>query len=150
MTVPQERMLSMRLDQDDACARQAIFLLGVLLNLDMLEQEECVEVCELVFFECRAIGQAAGWFASQYLFSDDFMMRARQAKTARKRRKPTDKEIMVVELIRFFIESKVHDHAIYFADSLWDYVPVLKVCVCVCVCVRVCVCVCACVCVCSD
>ena len=30
-----------------------------------------------------------------------------------------------MELIRFFCEVKIHDHAHYFVDSLWEYCEVL-------------------------
>ena len=73
-------MVSMRLDKDDNVAVHAIHLCGHLLVLDMLEPEECVEVCELTFFENRAISHAAGDFAVKYLFSDDFMAKAKQAR----------------------------------------------------------------------
>jgi len=31
-----------------------------------------------------------------------------------------------MELVRFFCEVKVHDHAHYFVDSLWDHCEVLQ------------------------
>ncbi len=43
------------------------------------------------------------------------------------RKKPTDGQIMLRELVRFFIDVKIHDHATYYVDSLWDYAAVLKV-----------------------
>lgn len=77
---PQERLLSMRLDREDSVAVHALHVCGHLLSLDMLEPEDCVQVCELVFVENRAISHAAGEFAVHYLFSEDFMARAKQAK----------------------------------------------------------------------
>ena len=68
----------MRLDIDEHAAVTAINVLTHMLSLDLLDAEECVEVCELVFIESRAISHAAGFFAMNYLFSDDFMERARQ------------------------------------------------------------------------
>lgn len=76
----QERLLSMRLDREDNVAVHAIHVCGHLLSLDMLEPEDCVQVCELVFVENRAVSHAAGAFAVRYLFSEDFMARAKQAK----------------------------------------------------------------------
>ena len=35
---------------------------------------------------------------------------------------------MLRELVRFFLDVKIHEHATYFVDSLWDYTEVLKVC----------------------
>lgn len=70
----------MRLDREDGVAVHALHVCGHLLSLDMLEPEDCVQVCELVFVENRAISHAAGEFAVRYLFSEDFMARAKQAK----------------------------------------------------------------------
>lgn len=44
------------------------------------------------------------------------------------RKQPTDGQIMLRELVRFFLDVKIHEHATYFVDSLWDYTEVLKVC----------------------
>lgn len=68
----------MKLDADEPTAVAAINVLTYMLSLDLLEAEECVEVCELMFMESRAISHAAGQFAVSYLFSSDFMDRARQ------------------------------------------------------------------------
>ncbi len=70
----------MRLDCEEAVAVHAIQLSAHLLALDMLEPEECVEMCELVFFESRAISHAAGEFTVRYLFSEDFMAKAQQSR----------------------------------------------------------------------
>ncbi len=42
-------------------------------------------------------------------------------------RKPTEEEIKLNELVKFFVEVKIHDHANYFVDSLWDHTDVLQV-----------------------
>lgn len=68
----------MKLDVEEPTACAAIGVLTYMLSLDLLESEECVEVCELIFMESRAISHAAGQFAANYLFSSDFMDRARQ------------------------------------------------------------------------
>lgn len=68
----------MKLDVEESTAVMAIVVLTHMLNLDLLEAEECVEVCELTFIESRPISHAAGQFAVNYLFSADFMDRARQ------------------------------------------------------------------------
>lgn len=51
----------MRLDKEDSVQVAAINLCGQLHTLDMLESEECLEVCELVFMDTkRTVSQAAG------------------------------------------------------------------------------------------
>lgn len=73
----------MRLDVDDPAAISAINVLSHMQNLDLLDAEECQEVCELVFLEHRGISHAAGQFAVGYLFSEDFMSKAKQRKVPR-------------------------------------------------------------------
>lgn len=68
----------MKLDTDEPTAVMALNVLLHMLSQDLLEAEECVEVCELIFIESRAISHAAGQFTVNYLFSTDFMDRARQ------------------------------------------------------------------------
>lgn len=51
-------------------------------------------------------------------------------------KKPTEAQIQLVELVRFFLEVNIHQHATYFVDSLWDYASVIKVSTYVCVCVE--------------
>ena len=34
---------------------------------------------------------------------------------------------MLLELVRFFSDVKIHDHATYFVDSLWENTDVLRV-----------------------
>lgn len=42
-------------------------------------------------------------------------------------KKPTEAQIQLVELVRFFLEVNIHQHATYFVDSLWDYTSVIRV-----------------------
>ena len=117
----------MRLDKEEVVAVHAIQLCATMMARDMLEAEECVEICELVFLESRTVSHAAGDFAVKYLFSDDFMSRAKQARVVKGRKKPTDHQIMLMELVRFYVDVKIHEHATYFVDSLWEYTDVLRV-----------------------
>lgn len=41
------------------------------------------------------------------------------------KKKPSDGEIQLMELVRFFCEVKIHEHAHYFVDSLWECCEVL-------------------------
>ncbi len=68
----------MRLDIDETAAVTAISVLTSMLMLELLDAEESVEVCELIFLESRAISHAAGQFAVNYLFSADFMERSKR------------------------------------------------------------------------
>ena len=116
----------MRLDREENVAVAAINLCCHLLSLDMMEAEECVDVCELVFLDTK-VAQAAGAFATKYLFSDDFMAKARRVKPPQGHKKPSDAIIMMREIVRFFTEARIHEYATFFVDSLWDHTPVLQV-----------------------
>ncbi len=72
--------MSMRLDTDDNVATSAIAVLGHMADQSILDGEECQEVCELIFIENKGIAHAAGQFAVNYLFSDDFMRKAKLKK----------------------------------------------------------------------
>ena len=50
----------MKLDKEDSIATVAISLCYHLFSLDLLEVEECVDVCQMVFMENRTLGRAAG------------------------------------------------------------------------------------------
>ncbi|KAL5476327.1 hypothetical protein EMCRGX_G026256 [Ephydatia muelleri] len=97
------RMTMMRLDKEEAVAVHAIQLCATMMARDMLEAEECVEICELVFLESRT-----------------------QARVVKGRKKPTEHQIMLMELVRFYVDVKIHEHATYFVDSLWEYTDVLR------------------------
>ena len=43
-------------------------------------------------------------------------------------KKPTDAQIQLVEVVRFFLEVNIHQHATYFVDSLWEHTSVIKAC----------------------
>ena len=62
----------MRLDVDEQTAVTALSVLTHLLALDLLDAEESVEVCELIFIESRAISHAAGQFAANFLLSTEY------------------------------------------------------------------------------
>ncbi|CAI7999749.1 Cohesin subunit SA-2 [Geodia barretti] len=79
-----------------------------------------------MFVESRSVSHTAAEFATRYLFSDDFMTRARGAKVPKGHKKPVDAQIKLVELVRFFMEVNIHQHATYFVDSLWDNTDVLR------------------------
>lgn len=55
------------------------------------------------------------------------MTKARRAKPPKGHKKPTDAQIKLRELVRFFLEVKIHHHAEYIVDSLWDHTAVLQV-----------------------
>ncbi len=75
--------MSMRLDTDDNVATCSVSVLGHMADRSILDGEECQEVCELMFIENKGIAHAAGHFAVNYLFSDDFMRKAKLKKVSK-------------------------------------------------------------------
>lgn len=75
-------------------AVHGIRLCGCLLQLDILEAEDSLEICELVFLENKAISHAAGEFAVAYLFSEDFMAQAKQARVPKGEQSPCPSEVI--------------------------------------------------------
>ena len=80
-----------------------------------------------IHIRTQCVYSTPGKFAVLYLFSEDFMSKARRAKPPKGHKKPTDAQIKLRELVRFFLEAKIHEHAVYMVDSLWQHTEVLQV-----------------------
>ena len=50
----------MKTDKDDTISSTAISLCTLLFSLDMLDADDCVELCQLVHLENRVLARAAG------------------------------------------------------------------------------------------
>jgi hypothetical protein len=120
------RIVAMKLDKEDNVAIAAINLLCNMLELNILEPEDCTEICEMVFIENKNIARTAGKFTVKYLFSEDFMSKARLEKPPDGHQQMSDSHIKLKELVRFFLEVKIHQHAHYIVDSLWEHADVLQ------------------------
>ncbi|XP_035692427.1 cohesin subunit SA-1-like isoform X4 [Branchiostoma floridae] len=118
-----DRIVSMTLDKDMDVSVQAIKLVTMIMNDDILTSEDCENVYQLVYSSHRAVAQAAGEFLNKRLFQQDDS--GKQLKTKRgKKRSPNTP--LVRDLVQFFIESELHEHAAYLVDSLWETNEMLK------------------------
>ena len=103
----QSRLLSMRLDVDEHTAVTAVSVLCHMQALDLLDAEESLEVCELVFLENRAISHTAGQFAVDYLFSEDFMSRAKQREVP-----PGEMKSLILSSLSTFVSLFVNGNTV--------------------------------------
>lgn len=71
---------------------------------DILTDQDCEHVYELVYSSHRAVAQAAGEFLNERLFVPDEMMSNIRTKRGKKRLRNTS---LIRDLVQFFIESEV-------------------------------------------
>lgn len=121
-----DRIVEMTLDKEYDVAVAAIKLvINVLKNSDsVLSDKDCENVYELVYSSHRQVAQAAGEFLNTKLFQRDDEA-TKHLKTAKgKKRSPNTP--LIRDLVQFFIESELHEHAAYLVDSLWDINEMMK------------------------
>ncbi|KAG8430951.1 hypothetical protein GDO86_019672 [Hymenochirus boettgeri] len=111
-----DRMVCMVLDKEQQVAVEAINLLGLISKHmeDILSNEDCETVYPLVFSSSRAVSSAAGAFMYQRLLN----LTATEESPGVSRH--CTNTSFFRNLISFFIESELHEHAAYLVDSLWD------------------------------
>ncbi|CAG5123705.1 unnamed protein product, partial [Candidula unifasciata] len=120
-----DRIVEMTLDKEYDVAVQAIRLVICVLKYseNVLSDKDCENVYELVYSSNRQVAQAAGDFLNHKLFRrDDEAPPVRSAK-GKKRSANTP---LVRDLVQFFIESELHEHAAYLVDSLWEINEMMK------------------------
>ncbi|XP_025079886.1 cohesin subunit SA-1-like isoform X2 [Pomacea canaliculata] len=121
-----DRIVEMTLDKEYDVAVQAIKLvINILKNSDhVLTDKDCENVYELVYSSHRQVAQAAGEFLNTKLFQRDDEA-TKHLKTAKgKKRSPNTP--LIRDLVQFFIESELHEHAAYLVDSLWEINEMMK------------------------
>lgn len=119
-----DRIVAMTLDKEYDVAVQAVRLVISILkhHHEILTDKDCEHVYELVYSSHRAVAQAAGEFLNERLFQPGDLD---PGKTKRgKRRLPNTPFIR--DLVQFFIESELHEHAAYLVDSLIDSNNMMK------------------------
>ncbi|KAK7091059.1 hypothetical protein V1264_010775 [Littorina saxatilis] len=121
-----DRIVEMTLDKEYDVAVQAIRLVINVLKYceGVLADKDCENVYELVYSSNRQVAQAAGEFLNTKLFQRDDEA-TKHLKTAKgKKRSPNTP--LIRDLVQFFIESELHEHAAYLVDSLWDINEMMK------------------------
>lgn len=119
-----DRIVAMTLDKEYDVAVQAVKLVISILkhHNEILTDKDCEHVYELVYSSHRAVAQAAGEFLNERLFQPGDID---VGKTKRgKRRLPNTPFIR--DLVQFFIESELHEHAAYLVDSLIESNTMMK------------------------
>uniref|UniRef100_A0A2C9KAA6 SCD domain-containing protein n=1 Tax=Biomphalaria glabrata TaxID=6526 RepID=A0A2C9KAA6_BIOGL len=120
-----DRIVEMTLDKEYDVAVQAIRLVICVLRYseNVLSDKDCENVYELVYSSHRAVAQAAGDFLNHKLFKRDDNAPAVKAASGKKRSPNTP---LLRDLVQFFIESELHEHAAYLVDSLWEINEMMK------------------------
>ncbi|XP_072033672.1 cohesin subunit SA-1-like isoform X2 [Amphiura filiformis] len=112
-----DRIVAMTLDKETDVAVQAIKVVTLVLkhNEDILTAEDCENVYQLVYSSSRNVAQAASQFLNERLFKREDP----DSKAKRTKRRSTNAPL-IKDLVQFFIESELHEHAAYLVDALWD------------------------------
>ncbi|KAH8867922.1 Cohesin subunit SA-2 [Schistosoma japonicum] len=119
------RLVDMTLDKETEVAVQAVKLVSCILKHSdsVLEDKDCENIYELVYCTHRPLAQAAGEFLTLKLFEVDSHAPPTRTRKGKKRSENTP---LIRDLVQFFIESELHEHATYLVDSLWDLCPMLR------------------------
>lgn len=119
-----DRIVAMTLDKEYDVAVQAVRLVISILkhHHEILTDKDCEHVYELVYSSHRAVAQAAGEFLNERLFQPGDMD---PGKTKRGKRRLANTPF-IRDLVQFFIESELHEHAAYLVDSLIESNTMMK------------------------
>ncbi|VDM34690.1 unnamed protein product [Hydatigera taeniaeformis] len=120
-----QRLVDMTLDKELDVAVQAVKVVSCILKHteSKLEDKDCENIYELVYCTHRPLAQAAGEFLTLKLFEVDANAPITRTKKGKKRSENTP---LIRDLVQFFIESELHEHAAYLVDSLWEIAPMLR------------------------
>ncbi|VUZ57297.1 unnamed protein product [Hymenolepis diminuta] len=120
-----QRLVDMTLDKELDVAVQAVKVVSCILkhSESKLEDKDCENIYELVYCTHRPLAQAAGEFLTLKLFEVDANAPITRTKKGKKRSENTP---LIRDLVQFFIESELHEHATYLVDSLWEIAPMLR------------------------
>ncbi|GJQ69799.1 putative STAG domain protein [Trypoxylus dichotomus] len=119
-----DRIVAMTLDKEYDVAVQAVRLVISILkhHHEILTDKDCEHVYELVYSSHRAVAQAAGEFLNERLFQPADID---PGKTKRGKRRLANTPF-IRDLVQFFIESELHEHAAYLVDSLIESNSMMK------------------------
>nr|CAH8872682.1 unnamed protein product [Trichobilharzia regenti] len=119
------RLVDMTLDKETEVAVQAVKLVSCILKHSdsVLEDKDCENIYELVYCTHRPLAQAAAEFLTLKLFEVDSHAPPTRTRKGKKRSENTP---LIRDLVQFFIESELHEHATYLIDSLWDQCQMLR------------------------
>ncbi|KAM4038590.1 cohesin subunit SA-3 [Anomaloglossus baeobatrachus] len=128
------RMVAMALDKEPQVSAEAIRLLG-LININMeniLSKEDCESIHPVVYATNRAMAAAAGnsctkgqsfisnLETSGRVFNNPILDTSLEEQSPEHSHRRSAHTAFFHLLIDFFISNKLHEHAAYLVDSLWD------------------------------
>ncbi|XP_046568890.1 LOW QUALITY PROTEIN: cohesin subunit SA-2-like [Haliotis rubra] len=121
-----DRIVEMTLDKEYDVAVQAVKLVVSILRYsdNVLSDKDSENVYELVYSSHRQVAQAAGDFLNTKLFKRDDEATKNLKSAKGKKRSPNTP--LIRDLVLFFIESELHEHAAYLVDSLWEINEMMK------------------------
>jgi len=122
-----DRIVMMTVDKEFDVAVQAVKLVRCILvfNEGILTDRDCENVYELVYSTHRQVSQAAAEFLNEKLFKYKGEEEPPEVRTKHGKRRSMNTPF-VRDLIQFFIESELHEHAAYLVDSMWDVNEMMK------------------------
>ncbi|KAL3317738.1 Cohesin subunit SA-1 [Cichlidogyrus casuarinus] len=122
------RLVEMTLDKENDVAVEAIKLVTCILKNteSVIDDKDCENIYELVYCTHRASAQAAGEFLAYKLFDIHNRSSEQEPTRTNKGKRRSSNTPMIRDLVQFFIESELHEHAAYLVDSLWEHAPMLR------------------------
>jgi len=119
----QNRIVHMTLDVEKDVAVKAIKLTTLLYKYDVLEEEDCSQVEQLVFCDQRRIAHAAGEFLALRIIRLSLAASPRKIKGSKEQYL---QQMNIKAILEFFIKTEIHQHCTYIVDSLWEHTDILK------------------------
>jgi len=118
------RIVNMTLDVETEVAVQAIKVVSLLYKYDVLEEEECGAVEQLVFCDQRQTAHATGEFLALRIIR--LSIEASPKKMKQGTKEDYLKQMNIKAILDFFIKTEIHEHCAYLVDSLWEHTNLLK------------------------
>jgi len=119
-----DRLIHMTLDVDLEVAVHAIKIATLLHKYDVLEEDDCSQVEQLVFCDQRRMAHAAGEFLTSRILR--LSIEASPKKLKKHDKEEYLQQMNIKAILNFFIKTEIHDHCGYIVDSLWEHTELLK------------------------
>uniref|UniRef100_A0A915DTA0 Cohesin subunit SCC3/SA HEAT-repeats domain-containing protein n=1 Tax=Ditylenchus dipsaci TaxID=166011 RepID=A0A915DTA0_9BILA len=119
-----DRLVSMVMDSDTEVAIKSCQLMTFIYRAfpNLLELKDCVPMYEIVYCTNRALALAAGEFLNTKVFTQANSQYDPQVAHLNVQ----ESRQLLFDLVTFFIEGEVHNHAAFLVDALIDINPMLK------------------------
>lgn len=118
------RLIHMTLDVDNDVAVQAIKIASILYRYDVLDEDDCSQVEQLVYCDQRRMAHAAGEFLASRIIR--LSIEASPKKLRKGHKESYLRQMNVKAILDFFIKTEIHQTCAYIVDSLWEHTDLLK------------------------